>query len=326
MRLESRTPLPKVRTHSNTAASPFFDDYRPASEIFEYLQQLTASFPSLVTYNTTVGLTIEGRNIPALLITGTSTGPKKRIYLQGTIHAREWISPPTVVFIIENLVTLYQSDELVHKILDNLEVYVIPVLNLDGYLYSWGNSNQRLWRKNRRLNQGGSYGVDLNRNFEGVDWCEYGASQNPTAEDYCGTSPWSEETKVVNIFALSLQPLQGYIDYHSYGQNIYYPFGYTQDPPSNVQQLILVGNNYAAGIRQQTGFTYGVAPGYQLYATTGGGVDYFRGFLNVPLTLTVELRPTSSNPGFVLPPNQIVPTGEENWSGFKTFAEYIISN
>lgn len=321
----NRVPLPEVRTHNSTAASPFFDQFRPIEEINQYVQQLVASYPQLLTYNATIGSTLQGRPISSLRITSPVSGPKKRIYFEGLLHAREWVSYSTVLYIVENLVTLYSTDATVKNFLDKVEFYVVPVVNVDGYVFSW--TNTRLWRKNRRQNTGGSFGVDLNRNWAGENWCNQGASKTPSAEDYCGVAPFSEpETQVIDKFAKSILPLNGFIDYHAYSQLVLRPWGYTRTPPSNDAVQKSVGDAYAAAIKATTGLTYTSEPSWNLYITTGCVDDYFKGYLSVPLAFTVELRPTGSNPGFVLPPAQIVPTGEENWAGFKTFVTYVINN
>ena len=78
-------------------------------------------------------------------------------------HAREWISPMTVMYIAERLASTYETDPRVRAILDRAEFIFVPVVNTDGYVYTW--TTERFWRKNRRNNGGGSYGVDLNRNW-----------------------------------------------------------------------------------------------------------------------------------------------------------------
>jgi len=318
--LDARPPLDFATLNFSAAApSAFFNAYHTATEIAAYINTLATSFPQLVKYTPSIGTTVEGRSIGALIVTGTATGSKKKIFVQGGQHAREWVGPTTVLLITENLVTLYATDANVKALLDRIEFHIIPLLNVDGYTFSW--TQDRLWRKNRKLVTGTTYGVDLNRNWQGVSWCEFGASKAPDSETYCGTAPFSEpETKVSSAFSLANGPYAGAIDYHSYSQLVLRPWGYTTTLPSDEAVLKVVGDGYSAAVRNYSGLIYTSEPSWQLYYTTGTASDYWKGFGTfTKYSYTVELRPTG-NPGFVLPPAQIIPTGQENYEAFKYFA------
>lgn len=84
---------------------------------------------------------------------------KKIVIIECGTHSREWLSPAVCLQIINSLVKDPESQEL----LEEYEFYVLPLINPDGYAYSW--STDRLWRKNRRRFANNCYGVDLNRNF-----------------------------------------------------------------------------------------------------------------------------------------------------------------
>ena len=113
--------------------------------------------------------------MPALVIdAGTGGATKWNAYIGGGIHAREWISPATAMYIATYFTEMYGTDSELTAILDKVTFHIVPMQNPDGYEYS--HTNERLWRKNRRDNGGGVYGVDLNRNF---DWQWGGESNNP---------------------------------------------------------------------------------------------------------------------------------------------------
>ena len=98
------------------------------------------------------------------------------------------------MYVAESFITGYGNDTLITELVDELEIFVIPVVNPDGYVYTWGP--QRLWRKNRRDNGNGTFGVDLNRNW-GYEWGGVGSSGDPGSGTYRGTAPFSEpETQV----------------------------------------------------------------------------------------------------------------------------------
>merc|ERR1711988_905823 len=189
-----------------------------------------------------------------------------QIWINGGQHAREWIAPAAVMYMTEQLVKDYktgeklerlekskdlgESDEWlmknkvpkdfgeslesgvraraqhVKKMLDKFEFVVAPVINPDGYEYSF--TGNRLWRKNRRKNDDGTMGVDLNRNW-GNHWGQGGASTNPTAIDYQGPSAASEpEVAACQKYIMGLKHRVAGIDFHSYGQLILRSKGWTK--------------------------------------------------------------------------------------------------
>jgi len=120
-----------------------------------------------------------------------------KIIFKGT-HAREWISPATVSYIVRQLV----ENRANYTFANNVDFYILPVVNPDGYEYS--RSGNRLWRKNRNKNNTKCVGVDLNRNF-GYKWGGAGASKDPCQETYAGPGPFSEpESQAVRDFVTTL--------------------------------------------------------------------------------------------------------------------------
>jgi len=203
--------------------------------------------------------------------------------------------------------------------------YVVPVVNPDGYLYTWQSTSNRLWRKNRRQNAGGTYGVDLNRNWDD-HWGGEGSSGTPSSDTYRGTAPFSEpETKAVSAYVLANVPFAGYIDFHSYSQLVLRPYGWTTALPPDSAVQKLVGDQISAQIRANSGKVYTSEPAHQLYFTAGTADDWGYTKARIKLTYTIELRDTGTY-GFQLPANQIVPTGQEIWAAMKYYTDYIIKN
>jgi len=310
---------------SNASAPAWYNSYHTAAEIFQYLQTMASSFPNLIKYTASIGTTINNNPIPAVVLTGTSGTNKKKVFIQGGQHAREWVGPATVVFIIESLVANYSRDAQAKALMDSTEFYVIPLLNVDGYLFSW--SSNRLWRKNRRLVTGTTYGVDLNRNWDGANWCNLGSSKTPSSDTYCGTAAFSEpESRAATNWFKANGPYRGSIDFHSYSQLRLRPWGHTTTAPSDEARLKQLGDGYAAAIRTATNRVYRSIPSYQLYYTTGTASDNWKWTtgVNSPLSYTVELRPAEGDSaGFQLPPAQIIPTGQENWAAFVYFVNQL---
>jgi len=227
------------------------------------------------------------------------------------------------MYILNQLVTLYGVDPSVTALLDATQIFIVPTANPDGYVFTW--TTTRLWRKNRRLNTGGSYGVDLNRNYND-HWGQEGASHVPTSDTYCGTGPFSEpESRAISGFVRDNGPFSGAVDYHSYSQLIMWPYGWTTTPAPTDPLLRSIGSAWRAAILAVNGVPYTPQPANQLYFTSGGARDFYYSEFNIPLSFTIELRDTGTY-GFVLPPVQIVPTGQENWAGFKYFLQAILAN
>jgi len=311
--------------HANANKEPraFYDEYHPYPDLVEYVRTLAITYSGLSTFVPSIGSSLENRALPAIHITAGNAPGKKKIFFNGGQHAREWIAPATVIYIVEQLLSQYATDPQVTKLLDGIEFVVVPIVNPDGYTYTW--STNRLWRKNRRANQGGSYGVDLNRNWDD-HWGGQGSSGTPTSDTYRGTSAFSEpESRAVSDYVLRTGPFLGAIDYHSYSQLVLRPYGWTTDLPPNDATAKTVGDGIAAAIRATTGYDYTSEPSWQLYYTSGTAQDWYYAPAKVPLSYTIELRDTGTY-GFELPPAQIIPTGQENWAAFKYFATYILTN
>jgi hypothetical protein len=161
----------------------FFQAFRSLAEINAQLE-LYRSTSSSVTLEV-LGTTTEGRNITLTKI--SSGAPNLPIcFLTGTMHAREWLSPMTLMYVIDSLRSSVM-DPL--SPLAAFEWHIIVVSNPDGFQYSW--TTERYWRKNRgQTSLISCVGIDLNRNFAD-HWGVSGSSTNPCSENYQGPSPAS---------------------------------------------------------------------------------------------------------------------------------------
>jgi len=247
---------------------------------------------------------------------------KPAIHLQGLQHAREWLAPTTLLYVVVNLLENYQSDADAKLLLDAFEWNVFPIVNVDGYVFSWGSS--RLWRKNRSYNSGGTRGVDLNRNWGPLStWCTSGSSTVPSSDTYCGTGPFSEpESKALSDFLNSKrgQTLAG-IDFHTYGPLLLWPWQYTYDrlPPTDYALFQNLGRNIVGLINAVNGQNYISQQGSDLYTHSGGFIDY-NWIANGILAFTLEGRGNN----FVVPPSNIIPAGEEAYAGVVHLAKFVL--
>ncbi|ELR17113.1 zinc carboxypeptidase superfamily protein [Acanthamoeba castellanii str. Neff] len=312
-------------------AESFFDTYRSLDEFNQFLDLLATNYPDLVTKKT-IGKTVEGRPINGVLIASANNTRKVGIVYNGGQHAREWISPMTNAYIANQLVSLYGKDDEVTKMVDEVEWTIFPVINADGYVYSW--TTDRMWRKNRRLNEDSwfrCYGVDTNRNWA-FHWNEGGASGDTCSETYRGPKSFSEPEVTALADYISAQGnVKGYADIHSYSQLWMSQWGWTtaEVPKDFTTQNDLSKCMLAlavAAIKATHGKVYGYGPSAKvIYVASGGADDWTYGARNVTWSYSVELRDTGRY-GFVLPASEIVPTGQETFAAVRVMANYILTH
>jgi carboxypeptidase A4 len=308
--IEDIEPLASAHL-SQPAGAGTWDQYMSYAEIVAFIQNLEATRPDLCEIFS-IGQSIEGRELWVLHITGPTGENKPAVFYEGLIHAREWISGPVVLYLADYLVNSYDIDLQAKALVDGLDIYILPAVNPDGYEYA--RNTQRLWRKNRRNNGGGSYGVDLNRNWD-AGWGGPGSSGDPDDLTYRGTAPFSEpETAAIRDFIQSRCDIVSFIDYHSYGQYILYPFGYkcVGGPPEPDRTIFQTLSSEMQGLIQSVhGRTYTYGPTCEhLYTASGGSNDWVYEASGA-FAFVIELRDTGQY-GFVLPPDQILPTVQEN--------------
>jgi murein tripeptide amidase MpaA len=161
--LEEKRSMDKIRRKRATlvpSVTPDFSVYWSATQMETYCKYLTDTYPSLVSMETLI-LSPEGRRIYAMKISsGPVFGRKPIVAMESGMHAREWASPPTVLYLLHQLIENPTSRA---ELLENVDYLIVPMNNPDGYEHS--RNVARLWRLNRRNITATCVGVDLNRNF-----------------------------------------------------------------------------------------------------------------------------------------------------------------
>ena len=338
---DSVSPPHKATAAATVNISELLDftaTYYSSPEIEAQMRALAEIYPQYASF-TVIGESIEGRNIAALKITDTNVAAEEKVQavMFGGYHAREWIAYNFVHMLGEYLITAAFANESKtltaegltydlspRKLLAGAEVWVVPAVNPDGREYTKIDRN---WRKNRRDNDNGTFGVDLNRNHS-YKWGElgYGGSSGSSSSDtYRGVAANSEpETQAVCRLMYSLPLPNMVISYHSFGQLILYPWGWGTEgrPPGykNLEDLNPPEYEYingiavtmAAFIKNVHGEDYRAAEsGAGLYAANGNSQDWIYAVFEIP-SYTFELRPTGHPHYFQLPEDQIWPTFQEN--------------
>uniref|UniRef100_A0A182WF36 Zinc carboxypeptidase A 1 n=1 Tax=Anopheles minimus TaxID=112268 RepID=A0A182WF36_9DIPT len=294
--LESRPSLRK-ETFGWTA-------YYRTDAIYAWLDSLAASYPGVVT-PLNIGNSFEGRPIKGVKV--SYKAGNKAVFMEGLIHAREWVSGATVTWVLNELLT--SSDPQVRNIAENYDWYFFPVTNPDGYEYT--HTTDRQWRKTRSEASALCRGADPNRNW-GYNFMQGGASSVPCSDTFAGAVAFSEvETRQLSDFISSLDNLSTYLAFHSYSQLLLVPYGHTTARLDNYDETIAIGTKAINKLRERYGTTYNIGNiAEAIYVASGGSIDWVKGVHQTPLVYAYELRDLGRY-GFVLPPDQIIPTAEE---------------
>ncbi len=291
--------------------------YYTFDEVLAKLDEMRADYPDLITSRSAIGSTIEGRSVWSVKISDNADldeGEPAMLFTAVT-HAREPQGMATLLYTMFHLLENYGSDPEVTYLLDNRELYFVPVVNADGYVYneSTNPNGGGMWRKNRRYNNGGEYGVDLNRNY-GYMWGydNSGSSGSPGASNYRGTAAFSEpETSAIRAFHQT-RTVWNAIHYHSYGSYDIHPHSYDVGiyPPADDLALFEL---YGGVMTVMNGYELGNSWDTLNYLMNGDVVDWCYGEQsekNKIYGFLVEVG--TYNDGFWPSPSRIVPLAELN--------------
>jgi len=255
--------LPKTYstpTHFNLGS---MGGYFTLTEAMAQLDSMRAWFPNLISAKSQIGLSIENRPVYAVKISDNpdiQEGEKQVLYTS-LHHSSEPCSMQQLFFFMYYLLENYSTDSEIKYLIDNLELYFVPVINPDGYVY---NQNQNpagggTWRKNRRDNGLLSYGVDLNRNY-GFQWGYNNIGSQPIGSSpwYRGTAAFSEpESQAMKSFIEAHEFLLD-MNWHSWGNFLIYPWNYesilTSDSTlfEEFSRYLTIDSHYRYGTCDQT--------------------------------------------------------------------------
>lgn len=315
----------------------FFKLYRPLESINAWLDMICQTYPDLVRVED-IGHTYEGRPYKVIHMADHNSGShkdKKTIVITGGVHAREWISVSTVLYALYEMLQEYDANPDMHQEWSQLDFMFIPVQNPDGYDYTW--TTDRLWRKNRQPTSDGAYacmGIDIDHSYD-YHWTK--SPDSPCGEDYAGEFPFEAyELKIWSDYLNSTNSdhdkVYGYIDLHSYSQEILYPYAYTcQADPRDEENLIELAYGISKAIRLTSRKYYSVLPACldkdaDMIPDLGAGtaLDYMYHHKAI-WAFQMKLRDSGSH-GFLLPDKYIQPVGEEIAAGLKYFVSFILSS
>ena len=338
--LQGTTPTSQIPLKYDVV-DVYFQDYQPYSVMVAWMRLVDSMFRGRGSVQMiSIGKSFDGRDIPALRVgirpNQVPSGHRREIILvTGGLHAREWIATSSVNYAAWSFIQSMDEDPIVQKILERFDFVFVPVLNPDGYDYTW--EVDRLWRKSRQQTKMPlCQGLDLDHSFS-YQWNSAGRQNEPCSGSYGGDEPleaveasqltdWAKN-ETENGFKFA-----GYLDLHSYSQQVLVPYSYScQVQPPNFETLEEVAMNLAKHLRLSNGEFYTVASacggavpesvGPFVEARGGSAIDYFYHELNARFSYQIKLRDTGSY-GFLLPSENIIPAGEEIFQAMKYMGDF----
>jgi len=254
-----------------------------------------------------IGKSIEGRDILAIhinssedaLMSGESNKPG--LIIMGAHHAREHLSVEIPLMFAKHLLDNRENPNIAN-LLDSRDIWIIPMVNPDGAEYDISTGSYKSWRKNRRKNANGTFGVDLNRNY-GFKWGTGGSSKDPSSDVFMGPSPFSEpESTAIRDFVSSHLNAKVLLSVHTFSELILYPWGHTYDDVGNTRDH-QVFETMAQTMSKWNGYTPQQAS--DLYIASGDTTDWAYGQHGI-FGFTFELSPSSMWDGGFYPGQGVI--------------------
>lgn len=286
------------------------------NEAMAQLDSMKVMYPNLITSKIQIGSTVENR--PIYMVKISDNPDMEEIEPEALYtamhHAREPGGMMTVIYFMYYLLENYATNPSVKYLVDNRQLYFIPVVNPDGYEHNrtTNPSGGGMWRKNRK-NNGSSYGIDLNRNYGPQAYWNApngGSSTSPSSDTYRGTAPFSEpETQALRDL-VNGRKFRVALNYHTYSNLLIYPYGaLSHETPDS-----MIFREYATEMTQFNGYSPGTDMQTVGYSTRGNSDDFmYDGDLTTRgkiLAMTPEVGTTSD--GFWPPQSRIYPHVQEN--------------
>lgn len=203
-------------------------------EFLDELDEMYAAYPTLITQKAPINaqLTHEGRPLYVVKISDNpntdETSSETQVMHTSIHHAREPVSLVQNIYYMWYLLENYGTDEEVTYLVDNTEIFFIPMINPDGYMENETTdpNGGGMHRKNKRNVGTSNPGVDLNRNYS-YQWNTTGVSPDVNNDTYPGTSAFSEpETQMMKDF-IETHNIDFAFNCHTYGNLLLFPIGAT---------------------------------------------------------------------------------------------------
>ncbi|WP_127716952.1 M14 family metallopeptidase [Halobacteriovorax sp. HLS] len=265
-------------------------EYKSPSEIETILKNFESTYPEVAKVHV-IGTSAEGRNIYAMKISDNvadSEIEESSVLFNSMHHAREVMSPEVSLDIIETLLTKYSSDLKIQNYVDSNEIWVVPMLNVDGNAKVWAGSN--MWRKNTNY----GHGVDINRNYPHLWGACNGSSGSTWSSTYRGPEAGSEpETQALMNLVKEIRPVFD-ISYHAYSELVIYPMGCKGQRTHTKEIVEKIGKQMGAAVNYAPGTAWEL-----LYSVDGSDIDWmYNAYQVIPYVLEVNSRREGFQPSY----------------------------
>lgn len=277
--------------------------YHDPGEMVTLIKATEIAYPSLV-HVFSIGKSYEGRDIWAAKVSDNVSVDENEpeVLVDALHHANERLGVEQALYLLATLTAGYASDALVHRLVDEREIWIVFAVNPDGWAYDLSGDGYEGWRKNRQPNDSYNPGTDLNRNY-GYKWgCCEASSGHPWEWNYRGMAPFSApETKALADFVASRvvdgkQQIRTHVSLHTNGELILYPYSYTlaRLPDDMNSDDYAVFRSMARTMSAMNG--YKAEQSSQLYPTDGDETDWLYGTYRI-FSFTFELFPSEEAVG-----------------------------
>lgn len=331
----------KMNPLQSSAAAYITDDFNYGSmggylTLEEYIAEIDSmimEYPTLITSKQIIGYSIENRPIYAVKISDNPSDDEAEpeVLYTALHHSREPMSLSQLIYFMQYILANYTTNSDIQCLINERELWFVPMINPDGYAYNQltNPSGGGMWRKNRRDNGDGTYGIDINRNY-GYEWArdDNGSSPFTMSETYRGSAAFSEpETQAIRDFC-NVHQFVNALNYHTYSNVLIYPWGFDYSiftPDNSTFQ------NLAALYTEQNFYTTGTADEVIGYIVNGSSDDWMYGeqsTKNKMYAMTPEIG--NQFDGFWPDPSMILPSCDANiWTNLAhawTAKSYIRNN
>jgi len=301
---------PTVPTHFNLGT---MGGYLKYEEMLAELDEMVATYPNLITAKAPISTFLTAQNRPLYHVRISDnpnvdeSGEPKVLYT-AIHHAREPMSLMETIFFMWYVLENYGTNAEITYLVNHMQLYFVPCINPDGYVHNQTTNPNGggMWRKNRRLNSGGSYGVDLNRNYS-YGWGTTGTSFTQSSDTYCGTAAFSEpETQAMRWLVQNNKFVTAF-NAHTYAEDILFPIGTTTAEFADHHDYF---QEYTNLMVEYNG--YGAIKSSALYPASGDSDDYmYKVDIGVGVKDTMFVHTPEVGTAFWQPSSQIISTCQE---------------
>jgi carboxypeptidase T len=289
--------------------------YHNYAEMVAEINQAAADHSNIVDDPFSIGQSHEGRELWAVKISDNPglDESEPEVLFDAHQHGKEHLAVEQGLYLLQVLTDEYATTPQIASLVNSREIYIIFDANPDGGEYDHATGSYADWRKNRQPNPGYSaVGTDPNRNWSYKWGCCSGSSGNPSSDSYRGPSPFSApEADALRDFVESRvvageQQITAHIDFHTYGEMILWPYGYTfADVPAD---MTADDHNVFVTMGQSMAALNGYAPmqSSDFYITDGDIKDWMYGVHGI-FSYIFELYPDTSGQDGFYPPDEVIP-------------------